>query len=113
VARALAARPTAAAKEAAWLAMTDDQVSNRMFSALADGLWSAEHAQLVAPYVARYAECGPDLAARSSGFANVVGWGFPRLALDAGQVETFERALRGDVPTLLRRAWEDELDDRR
>ena len=26
---------------------------------------------------------------------------------------TFERALRGDVPTLLRRAWEDELDDRR
>ena len=110
-ARALAARPTAAAKEAAWLAMTDDQVSNRMFSALADGLWSAEHADLVAPYVAAYAERGPALAARSSAFANVVGWGFPRLALDAEQVATFERALRGDVPTLLRRAWEDELDD--
>ena len=61
-ARALAARPTAAAKEAAWLAMTDDQVSNRMFSALADGLWSAEHAELVAPYVAAYAERGPALA---------------------------------------------------
>ena len=42
----------------------------------------------------------------------MVGWGFPRLALDAEQVATFERALRGDVPTLLRRAWEDELDDR-
>jgi len=42
-----------------------------------------------------------------------VGWGFPRLALDAEQLETFERALQGDVPTLLRRAWEDELDDRR
>jgi aminopeptidase N len=111
-ARALAARPTVAAKEAAWHAMTDDQVSNRMFSALADGLWSAEHADLVAPYVAAYAERGPALAARSSAFANVVGWGFPCLALDAEQVATFERALRGDVPTPLRRAWKDELDDR-
>jgi aminopeptidase N len=46
-------------------------------------------------------------------FANVVGWGFPRLALDTEQVARFERVLRGDVPTLLRRAWEDELDDRR
>ena len=60
-----------------------------------------------------YAERGPELATRSSAFANVVGWGFPRLALDAEQLETFERALQGDVPTLLRRAWEDELDDRR
>ena len=66
-----------------------------------------------ATYVARYAELGPELATRSSAFANVVGWGFPRLALDAEQLETFERALQGDVPTLLRRAWEDELDDRR
>ena len=48
------------------------------------------------------------LAARSSAFANVVGWGFPRLALDGEQVATFESALRGDVPTPLRRAWEDE-----
>ena len=88
-------------------------MSNRTFSALADGLWSAEHADLVTPYVARYAELGPELATRSSAFAKVVGWGFPRLALGAEQLETFERALQGDVPTLLRRAWEDELDDRR
>ena len=112
-ARALAARPTAAAKDAAWSAMTDDQVSNRMFSALADGLWSPEQAALVAPYVAAYAERGPSLAARSSAFANVVGWAFPPVALDDGQVAAFEAALRGDVPTLLRRIWEDELDDRR
>ncbi len=112
-ARALAARPTAAAKEAAWSAMTDDTVSNRMFSALADGLWSPEQAALVAPYVAAYAERGPWLAARSSAFANVVGWAFPPVALDDGQVAAFEASLRGDVPTLLRRAWEDELDDRR
>ena len=73
------------------------------------------HLDLTAPatYVARYAELGPELATLSSAFANVVGWGFPRLALDAEQLETFERALQGDVPTLLRRAWEDELDDRR
>src|SRR6478735_5906877 len=37
-----------------------------------------------ATYVARYAELGPELATRSSAFADVVGWGFPRLALDAG-----------------------------
>jgi len=66
-----------------------------------------------ATYVARYAQLGPELATRSSAFANVVGWGFPRLALDAEQLEMFERALQGEVPTLLRRAWEDELDDRR
>ena len=63
--------------------------------------------------VARYAELGPELATRSSAFANVVGWEFPPLALDAEELETFEQALQGDVPTLLRRAWEDELDDRR
>jgi aminopeptidase N len=112
-ARALAARPTALAKEAAWSAMTDDGVSNRMFSALADGLWSPEQAALVAPYVAAYTERGPALAARSSAFANVVGWAFPEVALDDDQVAAFEAALRGDVPTLLRRAWQDELDDRR
>jgi aminopeptidase N len=43
----------------------------------------------------------------------VVGWAFPGVALDDGQLAAFEAALRGDIPTLLRRAWEDELDDRR
>ena len=38
-----------------------------------------------ATYVGRYAELGPELATRSSAFANVVGWGFPLLALDAEQ----------------------------
>ena len=66
-ARALAARPTPAAKAAAWNALADDErVSNRMVSALAHGLWSPEQTGLVAPYVAVYLERAPELARRSS-----------------------------------------------
>ena len=67
--------------------MTEGEVSNRMFRT------GAGHAQQRLRQRGRL--------------------GFPRLALDAEQLETFEQALQGDVPTLLRRAWEDELDDRR
>jgi aminopeptidase N len=112
-ARALAARPTPEAKAAAWDALADDEtVSNRMVSALARGLWSPEQTGLVAPYVAAYLERAPGMARRSAAFANVVGWSFPAVALDPAQLELLREALRGDVPTVLRRAWEDELDDR-
>lgn len=111
---ALAARPTPEAKAAAWAAMAEDpDVSNRRFAALADGLWSPEQASLGAPYVARYLEAAPAIAARRGpGFANVVGSSFPRVRLDDDQLDLLRAALAGDVPTVLRRAWEDELDDR-
>ncbi len=112
-ATALAARPTPEAKAAAWRALADDEtVSNRMVSAIAQGLWSPEQASLVAPYVAAYLDRAPGMARRSAAFANVVGWAFPAVALDPAQLELLREALRGDVPTVLRRAWEDELDDR-
>ena len=113
-AQALAARPTAAAKEAAWAGDDRGPVSNRMFSALADGLWSAEHADLVAPYVASVRR-----ARTRAGHAQQRLRQRGRLGRSRGSPSApsswraFERALQGDVPTLLRRAWEDELDDRR
>jgi aminopeptidase N len=113
-ATARAARPTPAAKAAAWSAMAEDpEVSNRMFAALADGLWSPEQAALGAPYVGKYLEAAPAIAARRGpGFANVVGSSFPRMHLDDAQLDALREALAGDVPTVLRRQWEDELDDR-
>jgi aminopeptidase N len=112
-ATALAARPTADAKAEAWAAMSEDvEVSNRRFQELARGLWSPEQADLVAPYVAAYVEAAPGLARRGPAFAVTVGSAFPALFLDDGQLDLVRVALRGDVPTVLRRAWEDALDDR-
>jgi aminopeptidase N len=91
----------------------DDDVSNRMYAALAEGLWSPEQAALGAPYVAKYLEASPALAARRGpGFANVIGSSFPRQWLDDAQLDLLRAALAGDVPTVLRRQWDDELDDR-
>jgi aminopeptidase N len=110
---ALAARPTAAAKEAAWSTAADPEVDNRVFAATVRGLWSVEQPDLVAPYVERYLREGPAWAARGQGFAQVVGLVRPRLALTDTQVALLDEALAGDVPTVLRRKWEDWRDDLR
>ena len=90
----------------------DPAVSNRRFGALAEGLWSPEHPELCAPYVEAYLEAGPGLAARGPSFAQSVGRAFPALPLTVEQLDLVRAALEGEVPTVLRRAWEDELDDR-
>ncbi len=75
---ALAARPTAEAKTAAWAAMTEDaDVSVTRFRALAAGFWSLSQRELVAPYVAAYVAVAPSLARRGSAFAAAVGAAFP------------------------------------
>ena len=110
---ALAARPTPEAKAAAWAALTgDDDISNRRFAAIAAGLWSPEHADLGAPYLPAYLEAAPRLAARGPAFSQVVGSAFPRFHLDDAQLQLLRDALAGEVPTVLRREWEDALDDR-
>jgi aminopeptidase N len=111
--RALAARPTAAAKSAAWESMADDeQVSNRSFAALAQGLWSAEQAELLAPYVTAYFRRAPMIAERrGQAFSQAVGTAFPRLRLTGAQVDELTVALAGELPLVLRRKWEDYLDD--
>jgi aminopeptidase N len=111
-ATALASRPTTEAKAEAWDALVEDDISNRRFSAVAAGLWPAEQADLAAPYLPRYLEAGPSWAARGPAFSQVIGQGFPAFHLDDGQLDLLRRALAGDVPTVLRRKWEDVLDDR-
>ncbi len=112
-ATALAARPTPEAKAEAWAALTgDDGISNRRFAAIAAGLWSPEQADLGAPYLPVYLEAGPRLAARGPAFSQVVGDAFPRFHLDQAQLQLLQDALAGEVPTVLRRDWEDALDDR-
>jgi aminopeptidase N len=112
-ATALAARPTAEAKSAAWTAMTDDpDVSVRRFRALAAGLWSLSQRELVAPYIGAYVAAAPALARRGSGFAAAVGAAFPSIPLTAEELNLVRDAVTDDVPAVLRRRWEDELDDR-
>ena len=112
-ARALAARPTSAAKAEAWAAMTEPDVSNRLFESLAAGLWDAARPELCAPYVDAYLTQGPDIARRrGQGFSLVLGRNaFPALALSADQRSRLADVLAGDVPTVLARQWNDALDD--
>jgi aminopeptidase N len=113
-ARALAARPDPSAKAQAWARIVEDAtVSNREVQALAQGLWDPERVDLVAPYVDRYLAESPRLAvARGSAFAELIGkHGFPTVPFTDAQVSALRTALEGDLPTILRRGWEDALDD--
>ncbi len=95
--------------------MTEDpHISNRLFEAMAEGFWDVEQTELVAPYVARYWAEAPRLgAARGPSFCARLGNAFPRVPLTDEQVGDLETALAGEVPAILRRDWEDALDDLR
>ena len=110
-AAALAARPTAAAKEQAWAALDDPAVGNRLLSVLLAGLWSAEQADLLAPYVERYLRAAPGWSRRGQGLALVVGQARPTLLLTDRQRALLDEQLRGDLPAALRRIWADWADD--
>ena len=115
-ARALAAIPHPEAKARAWSRMFEDpHVSNRLFIAAAEGFWDAEQVELVHPYVARYLAEAPAVATgRGQAFSQLVGrHAFPNIPLAEPDVAAVEAALAGDVPTVLRREWEDHLDDLR
>ncbi len=115
-ATALAAIPDPDSKAAAWSWMFEDpDVSNRRFGALAAGFWNPEQWALVHPYVARYLAEAPAVAgARGQAFSQLVGrLAFPRIPLTAPDLAALEAALAGDVPTVLRREWDDALDDLR
>ena len=114
-ARALAAIPDPDAKARAWSRMFEDpHVSNRMYAATADGFWDAEQAELVRPYVARYLAEAPAVArARGQAYSLLLGRSFPSIPLGEAEIAQVEAALAGDVPTVLRREWEDRLDDLR
>ncbi|MGI9158079.1 MAG: aminopeptidase N [Marmoricola sp.] len=111
-ARARAAIPTRQAKEDAWSVFSAPDVGNRVFRAVADGLWVPEQADLVAPYVDRYLAEAPAWAERrGQGFSRVLGHAFPAHAATPEALTGLATALAGSLPTVLRRAWEDERDD--
>jgi aminopeptidase N len=114
-ATARAALPDPDSKAEAWSSMFGDpDVSNRVFTSTAEGFWQAEQRELVHPWVARYlAEAPAVAAARGQAFSQLVGRAFPAIPLVGADVVALERALEGDVPTVLRRSWEDRLDDLR
>ena len=111
--RALAARPSREAKEAAWAVMVEPDVANRRFEAAASGLWQPEQVDLLGPIVDRYLARGPEIAVRrGQAFSQVVGRAFPAIPLTPAQVADVAGVLAGDeVPAVLRRHWEDALDD--
>ncbi|MGN6782034.1 MAG: aminopeptidase N [Marmoricola sp.] len=113
---ARAARPTEAAKSAAWAVMGDPGSSNRDYQAAAAGLWTCEQGVLVGPWVDAYLHDSPALARqRGQAFGQVIGRAFPFVALPLEELrrlrDALAGALDGDVPTVLRRSWNDRLDD--
>ncbi len=111
-ARALAALPEAAAKASAWDAMFGGEPSNRLFAETAQGFWSAEQHDLLAPYVDRYLAEAPALAVRrGQSFSLIVGQAFPTIPMGTDDLARLDSALLSDIPTVLRRAWEDRRDD--
>ncbi|MFE0457734.1 aminopeptidase N [Kitasatospora sp. NPDC058965] len=115
--QALAARPTAEAKAAAWSAVADsDQLPNAMVGAQTAGFAQAGQRELTAPYTARYFELLETIwAERSIEIAiRFVGGFFPRLQTDRATLEATDAWLAGHpaaAPALRRLVLEcrDEL----
>jgi aminopeptidase N len=114
--RARAAVPTREAKAAAWALMCDPATSNRDYQALAEGFWGLDQAALLDEWVERYLKESPALAAvRGPAFAQEIGRGFPFVVRPLDELRALRdrlaAALDEDVPTVLRRSWNDRLDD--
>ena len=113
---ALASRPDAAAKADAWRQLTEPGVSNRDFEALVAGLWSAGQEELCAPYVQRYLNEAPGLAARGQAFSQEVAIAAPRFPMALASLQRLRDDLetaadRADDNKVLQRGWRDLVDD--
>ncbi|WP_405711635.1 MULTISPECIES: aminopeptidase N [unclassified Streptomyces] len=116
-ARCRAALPTPEAKATAWHAMfNDDSLSNYLFTAVAQGFWHPEQADLVRDYVTRYYPEATALAARRGpAIADAAGrYAFPAYAVDAENLHLGEQALDDQalIPALHRKLT-DQIDDLR
>ncbi|MEU5051864.1 aminopeptidase N [Streptomyces sp. NPDC021096] len=116
-ARCRAARPDPAAKAAAWHTLyTDDQLSNYLFTATAQGFWQPEQADLLRPYRDRYYPDALALATRRGpALAAAAGThGFPHTLIEDETLRRGQDFLRDADPTpALRRKLADQLDDLR
>ncbi|MFH0176720.1 aminopeptidase N [Streptomyces cacaoi] len=114
-ARCRAALPDADAKRTAWAAMfDDDNLSNYLFTATAQGFWQPEQTDLVADYVPRFYQDAVAVAARRGpAIAEAAGrWAFPAHAVDPDTLRLGEACLTDADPIpALRRKLVDQLDD--
>jgi aminopeptidase N len=112
---ARASRPDAAAKADAWARLRDPGISNRDFGAVVFGLWTPGQEDLTAPYLERYLEEAPAIAARGQAFSLDVGQATPRFPMALAGLESYREALATAASnldnTVLRRSWEDAFDD--
>ena len=114
--QARAGVPTREAKEAAWTWLMSGELGSHEFDAMAAGFWGWEQADLLRPFLDRHTEEALALGRRSGqGMGRVIGHLFPRLPLPEDARRSLHaqvtEALRGDVPTVLARVWNDALDD--
>lgn len=115
-ARCRAALPSAAAKDAAWEAMFSpaDALSNYLFTAVAQGFWQPEQAELLGGFVHRYFAEAPGVARRRGpSVAALLGRHvFPAVRVERGALALGEECLAsGEVEPALRRWLVDQLDD--
>ena len=94
------------------------ELSNRDFVAIASGFWGWRQHDLVAPYLAAYTTDALALGRRSGQmFEALIGQAFPWLPLTDPERSALRASLAGtlagadDIPTVLRRSWDDVLDD--
>jgi aminopeptidase N len=111
---ALAARPTAAAKEEAWASVVEeDSLPNAMQSAIIGGFVQYDQADVLEPYVERYFDAVPKVwAERTNEIAQgiVVGL-YPAYRIEASTVERTDRFLaEADPAPSLRRLMEESRD---
>jgi aminopeptidase N len=116
-ARCRAARPDPGAKVEAWrVIVADDELSNRLILAAADGFWQPQQAELTRPYVARFFEEAPAMAARRAQMVvlQVAEAAYPRYAVSPSTLESAERLLATPgVPATLHRSVVDSTDELR
>ncbi|WP_412078319.1 aminopeptidase N [Streptomyces xanthophaeus] len=114
-ARCRAALPTAQAKAAAWQRLFhDDSLSNYLFTAVAQGFWQPEQAELVRDYVPRYYPEAIALGARRGpAIGEAAGrWAFPAYAIDEANLQAGRACLADpDILPTLRRKLDDQLAD--
>ncbi|MFC1435087.1 aminopeptidase N [Streptacidiphilus sp. N1-3] len=115
-ARCRAALPDPAAKEAAWTALFESDLSNYLVAATAQGFWQADQAELLRDRPQRYfAAVVAAAERRGPALGRVLGHhGFPAYAATEATVAAAEECLaRTDLTAALRRALADRLDDLR
>jgi aminopeptidase N len=115
-ARCRAALPDAEAKDAAWAALFEGELSNYLIAATAQGFWQPEQAELLGDRPVRYFEAVVAAAERRGpAVGRLLGrFAFPAYAATGDTVRAAEACLaRTDLTAALRRALVDQVDDLR